>query len=272
PPPRDIREEARRAGVRMRSFTEFQGLLDLRSYVAAQTMRLVDDRHYPPHLYVPQRFSELDRMDQPIRSGLVEELMSQVGSEHGRFILVLGDFGRGKTFALREVARRIPEELPHLTPILIDLRTLDKAHSIDGLVAAHFADHEERTIDLGAFQYMLRQGRIVLLFDGFDELVTRTTYERATDHLDTLLAAAVDNAKIVVTSRTQHFQSHGQVFTALGERVGILPQRRVLSIEEFTLDQIRAYLVNHYRDEAAAAERLRLISSVENLIELSHNP
>ncbi|HET8662591.1 MAG TPA: TIR domain-containing protein [Micromonosporaceae bacterium] len=271
-PSRQIREEARRAGVRMRSFTEFQGLLDLRSYVAAQTARLVEDRRYLPHLYVPQRFSEVDRVDRPVRAGLVEELLSQVSAEHGRFILVLGDFGRGKTFALREVARRIPEELPHLTPILFDLRALDKAHSIDGLVAAHFADHEERSIDLGAFHYMLRQGRIVLLFDGFDELVTRTTYERATDHLDTLLSAAVEHAKIVVTSRTQHFQSHGQVLTALGERVGLLPQRRVLSVEEFTPEQIRAYLVNHYRDEAAADDRLRLISSVKNLIELSHNP
>src|SRR5262249_2071296 len=146
----EIREEARRAGVRMRSFTEFQGLLDLRSYVAGQTARLVADRQYPPHLYVPQRFSELDRVDQPVRAGLVEELLRQLSTEHGRSILLLGDFGRGKTFALREVARRIPEELPHLTPILIELRALDKAHSIDGLVAAHLADHEERNIDLGA--------------------------------------------------------------------------------------------------------------------------
>lgn len=273
PPPREVRDEARRAGVRMRSFTEFQGLLDLRSYVAGQTARLAADRQYPPHLYVPQRFRELDRVDQPIRAGLVEELLRLLGAEHGRFILLLGDFGRGKTFALREVARKIPDELPHLTPVLIELRALDKAHSIDGLVAAHLADHEERNIDLAAFQYMLRQGRIVLLFDGFDELVTRTTYERAADHLETLLSAATDQAKIVVSSRTQHFQSHAQVLTALGERVGLLPQRRVLTIEEFTPDQIRAYLVNHYRGrEQAADERLRLISSVQNLIELSHNP
>jgi WD40 repeat protein len=273
PPPRQMREEARRAGVRLRSFVEFQGLIDLRSYVAEQTVRLGGDKQYPPDLYVPQRFSQLDRAEEPIRSGLVEELLQQLNSDYGRFILLLGDFGRGKTFALREVARRIPIELPHLTPVLIELRTLDKAHSIEGLVAAHLADHDERNIDLRAFQYMLRQGRIVLLFDGFDELVTRTTYDRAADHLDTLLGAAVDSAKIVVTSRTQHFQSRAQVLTKLGERVGLLPQRRVLNIEEFTPEQIREYLVNHYGgDEARATVRLRLISGVENLIELSHNP
>ena len=78
---------------------------------------------------------------------------------------------------------------------------------MDGLVAAHLANHGEDFIDLKAFRYMLRQGRIVLLFDGFDELVTRVSYERAADHLDTLIQAAEGNAKIVVASRTQHLRS-----------------------------------------------------------------
>ena len=72
----------------------------------------------------------------------------------------------------------------------MELRALDKAHSVDGLVAAHLANHGEQVIDLKAFRYMLRQGRIVLLFDGFDELVARVTYDRAADHLETLLQAA----------------------------------------------------------------------------------
>ena len=58
---------------------------------------------------------------------------------------MLGDFGHGQDFRLRELARRIPVELPHLTPILIELRALDKAHSVDGLVAAHLANHGEES-------------------------------------------------------------------------------------------------------------------------------
>ena len=158
-------------------------------------------------------------------------------------------------------------------PILIDLRALDKAHTVDGLVAAHLANYGEDFIDLKAFRYMLRQGRIVLLFDGFDELVTRVSYERAADHLETLLQAAEGSAKIVVASRTQHFRSHEQVLTALGERLGALPSRRVLSIEDFTPAQIRAYLVNRYDgDEQAADERLRLLRGIQDLLGLSTNP
>ncbi|MCP2359370.1 WD40 repeat protein [Nonomuraea thailandensis] len=272
PAPRSLRDDLMRVGVRLRSFTEFQGLLDLSGYVAEQTAGLTSDRRYPPALYVPQRYRELDRPGGQVRHGLTDELMRLLAADHGRFVLLLGGFGHGKTFALRELARRVPTELPHLTPILIELRDLDKAHSVDELVAAHLAGHGEEVIDLKAFRYLLRQGRIVLLFDGFDELVTRLTYDRAADHLATLLAAAEDKAKIVVAGRTQHFTSHSQVLTSLGEMVGVLPQRRVLSVEDFTPGQIRAYLANRFGGGEEAGARMALMEEIEDLPALAQNP
>ncbi|MEU1374269.1 TIR domain-containing protein [Streptomyces triculaminicus] len=272
PPERALRERARRRGVLVRSFTAFQGLLDLRGYVAGQTERLTGDPQYQPSLYLPQRYRELERPGGVERDGLVDDVLRLLDADHGRFLLLLGDFGHGKTFALREIARRIPEELPHLVPVLIQLNALDKAHTLDGLVAAHLAGHGVDTIDLRAFRYMLRQGRIVLLFDGFDELVNQVSYDRAADHLQVLLDAAVDSAKIIVSSRTQHFRSQAQVLTALGERVGLLPQRRVLAVQEFTPRQIRSYLVNRYGDEHAADRRMRLLEGIPDLLALCRNP
>ena len=272
-PPWSLREEALRLGVRLRSLAEFQGLLDLSEYLTGQTGRLARDPLYQPDLYVPQRFCDLTGQDRAVRGGLVEEMQRLLADDDGRFILLLGDFGCGKTFALRELARRMPAELPHLAPILIELRKLDKAHSVEGLVGAHLANHRHEQINLRAFRYMLRQGRIVLLFDGFDELATRVTYERAAEHLSTLLAAVQDKAKVVVASRTQHFQTHTQVLTALGERVGLFPQRRVLSVAGFTPDQIESYLVGRYAgDERAAASRMTLIEGVQDILGLSRNP
>lgn len=275
-PAQALREEALRRRVRLRSFIEFQGLLDLSDYLGRQTTLLRTDPRYPPDLYVSQRFRELRELHgsgQAIRDDLADELMRLVTSDYARFVLLLGDFGRGKTFVLREVARRIAETTPHLIPMLIELRGLDKAHSVHGLVAAHLANNGEGLIDLKAFDYMLREGRIVLLFDGFDELVTRLTYDRATEHLDTLLEAVQDRAKIIVTSRTQHFKSDTQVLTALGERVGALPDRWIFSVEDFTPHQIREYLVKCYGgDQSKADTRLRMIQNIQDLLGLSQNP
>ncbi|OEU91669.1 hypothetical protein DB35_08955 [Streptomyces abyssalis] len=271
-PERPLRERASRRGIRVRSFLEFQGLLDLRAYVDAQTARLAADDRYPPGLYLPGRYRDAERPDGEERDGLVENMLELLAADHGRFVLLLGDFGHGKTFALRELARRIPEQLPHLTPLLIPLNTLDRAHSLEGLVAAHLAGHGVDTIDLRALRYMLGQGRVVLLFDGFDELVNRVSYDRAADHLQVLLDASVDNAKIVVSSRTQHFKSQAQILTALGERVGMLPRRRVLSLEGFVPAQIRSYLLNRYGDEDVADRRFRLLQNIPDLLELCANP
>lgn len=272
PPENALRERAGRRGIRVRSFLEFQGLLDLRAYVTAQTARLGNDERYAPDLYLPQRYRDAERPDGDEREDLVETMLQLLESDHGRFMLLLGDFGHGKTFALRELARRIPERLPHLTPLLIPLNTLDRAHSLEGLVAAHLAGHDVDTIDLRALRYMLGQGRVVLLFDGFDELVNRVSYDRAADHLQVLLNAAVDNAKIVVSSRTQHFKSQDQILTALGERVGLLPQRRLFTLEGFVPDQIRAYLVGRYGDQDTAERRFHLLRNIPDLLALCANP
>ncbi len=273
PPGRGLREEAQRRGVRLCSLLEFQGLLDLRSYVAGQTQMLANDPAYRPDLYVPQRYHHLAGPDQEAHEDLVGELLRTVSAEDGRFTLVLAEFGRGKTFALRELARRIPSALPHLIPIFIELRALDKAQSVDGLVAAHLAGRGEDTIDLRAFRYMLQHGQLVLIFDGFDELVARVSYERAGDHLDTLLQAAQGNAKVVVASRTQHFKTHSQVLTALGERVGLLPQRRLIGIEDFDSDQISAFLLKRYKGDAQAARtRVDQMRRVQDLHGLASNP
>ncbi|HET9173214.1 MAG TPA: TIR domain-containing protein [Actinospica sp.] len=272
PPEPRVEDEANRRRVRLRSIDDFRGLIDLRPFVERQTDRLEADRDYTPRHYVPQRFRDLSASATKVDRDLAEHLVSRLRRDEGGFTLVLGDFGAGKTFALREIARRLAE-FPDLIPLYIELRALDKAHTVEGLVSSHLANYRHRQIDLDAFQNLLRAGRIVLLFDGFDELVTRVTYDRAADHLRRLMAAAEGRAKIVVASRTQHFKSGQQVFTALGEQVGRGSARRMLTIEPFDTDQIRSYLTRHYDEDATKAQdRIDAMRKINDLTALSANP
>ncbi len=274
---------ARRRGVLIRSLPEFQRLWDPRRYLIRQAERLESDLLYPPWLYVSQRYVRLDRADrhnpdQPAEpdepdDDVFDAMVNWLDAESARLILVLANFGHGKTFLLRELARRLPRILPNLVPVFIELRALEKNHSLDALLAQHLAVAGEEHIDIPAVRRMLERGQVVLLFDGFDELALQVTYDRAAEHLRTILSAVQGRAKIVLSSRTQHFASDDQWRTELGDEVHLVAGSRLVLLEDFADSQIRDFLVRLYRGDTAAADaRLELIRDIKDLLGLSRNP
>ncbi|MDQ1293216.1 MAG: hypothetical protein QG608_1097, partial [Actinomycetota bacterium] len=265
-----LMERARLAGVRLRSFVDYQGLLDLRPLIERQAGQLFGDRVYPAALYVPQRYRSVDG---EVAEGLLQRVTGWLGHDTARFVMVLGDFGRGKTVLLRQLARTLPTELPGVLPVLVELRSLEKAPSLDELLGQHLIRNGVEDVNPRKLQYMIRSGRLALLFDGFDELELRVGYDNAADYLQVLLRSVTDRAKVVLTSRTQHFRSTEQVRTALGDRVAGLGASRVVILEDFSRHQILRFLTNRYGgDEEAAIRRYRLLGEVEDLLGLSRNP
>jgi hypothetical protein len=123
------------------------------------------------------------------------------------------------------------------------------------------------------FRYMLEQGRIALFFDGFDELALRVAYDQAMEHFTTLLQASTGAAKVVLTSRRQHFLSENQVKTALAQQVESVSGHRLAILQPFEREQVYSFLVNFFeRDESKAEARLDLIDRVKDLLGLSSNP
>ncbi len=262
---------AQRRGVRLRSFVEYQGLLDLRPLTQRQAQRLAADPVYPEELYVPQRFS-LAGQDE-VQDHVLERVVEWLGHEQARFVMVLGDFGRGKSFLLRQLSRKLPEHLPGLLPVLVELRSLEKAPTLDELLAQHLVREGVEAVDVVKLRYMISSGRLALLFDGFDELELRVGYDNAADYLGTLLHAVTDRAKVVLTSRTQHFRSTDQVLTALGQQVSALTASRGVVLADFGDDQIRDFLTRHYQgDVERAAKRFALLGEINDLLGLSKNP
>jgi WD40 repeat protein len=274
PAPGDLAQAAWKRGVVLTSFGEYQRLCDFGPYLAKQTSRLDSDLVYPPALYVdqPARWSLAGGREEQTTEAALATLWDMLDAPHPRFALVLGDFGAGKTFLLHELARRMAKDKHPLTPVLVEMSKLDKQPTIRGLLASHFANADVGRMDINAFQYLLAEGRIALLFDGFDELALRLTYDRALEHFETVVEAAKGNAKVVVTSRTQHFLTDQQVRLALATKAEQVPGYRLFQLEKFGEKQIRRFLGNLIAAPEEAEERYRLLDEVKDLLGLSENP
>ncbi|SNQ51524.1 conserved hypothetical protein [Frankia canadensis] len=298
-----LRRWARRQlGVTLLSLAELEGRWDPRSYLIRQTRRLEENPDYPPRLYVPPRYVLLDDAPRtPPRDDAFSAVINWLDDEDARLLLVLADFGHGKSFLLRELARVLPVELPRVVPMLVELRALEKSHNVEDLIALHLSKVGEPNANVPAVLRMLHRGRVVLLFDGFDELAQRVTFDRAAEHLRMILKAVTGRAKVVLTSRTQHFASDDQWRTALGQEVHQLAASRLVRLVDFDEEQIREYLVHLFeladatggreRDTGQASsradtadatrrqrarhladDRLRLIHDIRDLLGLSANP
>ncbi|MEM9463593.1 MAG: pentapeptide repeat-containing protein [Myxococcota bacterium] len=276
PAPPPLVARARAAGVWLRSYEQHCGLIDFRRYQEQLAQRLAGDRVYPPDKYVGQRMVEHLGRQHLRHDDALEAVRSWLSDEHGRFVLVLGSFGTGKTFLLRRLAQQLAAEHGATVPILVEMRNLEKGLRLEQLLAQHFALHEVEDYSPARFGRMLEDGRVVLLFDGFDELVVRSTYARAAEHFDTIVSAARGRAKVVVTSRRQHFLSDHQAKEAvrqvLMQQVEAVPGHRVVTLLPFENDQIERFLAGHLGDVAKARARMRLIEDVRDLCGLSANP
>lgn len=262
--------------VTLRSLVELQGLVDFRALRNWQRERIAEDTRYREPLYVPQRVrlgTPHPGPDDDPRSALevVHDLVAASGDEP-RLALVLAPFGTGKTFLIRQLARQLEREWTEgaRVPLWIELRHLEKASSFEALLAAHLSRAGQRRIDHEQLAYMRREGRVVLLFDGFDELVLRVSYDRATEHLETLAAAADGRARVVVTSRTEHFLRTRDAEGALLRKIRDVSGLSVLHIQEFSTAEAESYLCLRMGD--AGAKRFERLRNIPNLLDLARTP
>ncbi len=201
-------------------------------------------------------------------------------------LCVLGDFGAGKTTFCRRLGAVLADgERPDAPlPLFVDLRTAGStALTIDGLLRHALDQAKLDQSRLDPWRYRLQQGSLVLLVDGFDELLGYTDPARMQGLLEELQQAAIAG-RVLVTSRSSYFRSDRDAALALRGRHSLsmrsstalwnqLTSRSEVSVTAlevlpFTDAQIHAYLARRFgadRVEAILA-RLRALHPVDDLL------
>ncbi len=214
--------------------------------------------------------------------GYIDQWLDDPTKEH---ISILGEFGTGKTwFALHYAwtqlqkyhqAKKRGTLRPRL-PIVIPLRDYAKAVSVESLFSEFFfRKHQIPIPHYSAFEQLNRAGKLLLIFDGFDEMAARVDRQQMINNFWELAKVVVPGAKIILTCRTEHFPEakegrallNSELQASTASLTGEKPQFEVLELEKFTDDQIRQVL--SFQAQSATVEK---IIANPQLLDLARRP
>ena len=182
---------------------------------------------------------------------LEEHLDAWLSDPTQRQIALLGDYGQGKsTSALAYAYRELMRERPARVPVLIELRGLAPGSlaplQLLGAWSARYNINPRSLIRLHI------AGRLLLMFEGFDEMALVGDEEIRIDHFRTLWAFCYPQSKVLITGRPNFFFDEEEKTRALGihqPNTG-RPYCQPFRLKEFDLKHIRQALRAHDRTQS----------------------
>jgi predicted NACHT family NTPase len=267
---------------------DFSGYLD---WLEEEVKRRDIEKKYVPLACTKEEFdpvtksrlavSRYDERDGWI-DGYIDLWLDDPAKEH---ISILGEFGTGKTwFAFHYAwttlqryrdAQKRGLERPRL-PLVIPLRDYAKAVSVESLFSEFFfRKHKLPIPHYEAFEQLNRMGKLLLIFDGFDEMAAKVDRQAMINNFWELAKVVVPGAKVILTCRTEHFPEaqegrallNAELQASTAALTGETPQFEVLELEKFNDEQIRQVLSL----QAAPATVEQVISNPQ-LLDLARRP
>jgi len=203
-------------------------------------------------------------------------------------ISILGDYGTGKTsfchqYAAKLGRRWLADPDRNRIPILISLRDYAKAMNLEQLVTDFLVNRYSIQAGYEAFRRFNADGRLVLLFDGFDEMAQKVDYQTTVDNFEELARAVEEHSKVVLTCRTPYFRTsreaeellRGQT-SEVSQTLEVLidlrdrPNFEIVHLLPFDQKDIQAMLRARFPDEWEYY--WQRIESTYNLAELAQRP
>ncbi|MCX7837899.1 MAG: TIR domain-containing protein, partial [Anaerolineae bacterium] len=215
-------------------------------------------------------------------------LSKWLGDNRTNLLVVLGDLGTGKSTLVRFLAYHLAKSfradpLRHPAPVLIPLREVRKEISLEGIVISHFARRGLPAINFPRLEHLVRLGKIIILFDAFDEMADRVRWDVTKSNFTELRRAAEDQGKVILTCRTHYFKDRTEQVKLIGEGPRLseietelyreLRQQsgaEVVYLQEFDDAKIQAYL--RKARPHTAQEDWSKIQNIYNLRDLATRP
>ncbi|MBS4083717.1 MAG: NACHT domain-containing protein [Rhizobiales bacterium] len=172
-----------------------------------------------------------------------------------RIMLITGGPGAGKSVLALSLAREVyasfqrnPSVYP--APFIVWFSS-DRIADLEELIGLTLQDAGITDLTVDSVRYLMAQGRLLLILDGFDE-VSRALAHRAEETIDKLSLEINrrTNGRLILTSRPA-FLLHEKIFSELTTACEEdKPERR--SIEPYSNDQQHEWIIQNAPDEPSA--------------------
>jgi HEAT repeat protein len=280
---KEIKAQSQRDEIELVTISELEtSVIDFRIYIRDLIQRLENDASLE-YFVEPNLRREYLTLSRPAH-GLIQEWLADPLSNQ---MTILGDYGTGKTTLLKHLALSMAQRYQQealeggaraRVPIFIDLRDYTHAISLKQIVLDLLDTYSIRAASYAAFEHVSRDGQLLLILDGFDEMASRGNYKVTLRNFREMNKSAIGRAKIILSCRTHYFTTHrdvqkfhGQVytdtfmpqsFTDLYREIATRPNFLITHLMEFEPNHVERYLRHR------CGERW---SSVQSFIELTYN-
>ncbi|HKU77809.1 MAG TPA: pentapeptide repeat-containing protein [Pyrinomonadaceae bacterium] len=210
-----------------------------------------------------------------------------MGDTDGEHLSLLGEFGTGKSwfafkYAHDMVARYREAQKDGLArprvPLVIRLREYARGFKDVGALLTDFVFREHQ-INIGSFavlETLNRMGRLLFIFDGFDEMAARVDQQKMVDNFWSLASVLGPGSKAILTCRTEYFQFAKQAREVLSGNLRGSSMKELLETARFQVATLQMFDEERLRTVLSRrSDDQKLIDAVmsnQRLIDLGRRP
>jgi uncharacterized protein YjbI with pentapeptide repeats/uncharacterized protein (DUF1778 family) len=233
---------------------------------------LLSDNFIPPRA--------LQESTGEVKTQLISHLTEEWAQGDGlRFVVIHAPAGFGKSMFSHQLAKALARsyashkewEKPPL-PFLIAFGNFRRgASAFNGLVMDRLQRDGIPRLTGDGFKELVRQRRINLILDGFDEMI-ESNAEIARSNIQDFVQNAGPQARIVLTSRSTFFKTRGDVEEQLGSLSLNMDEIEVLELLKFTDEQINQYVFKAIPNHQSAEKIARRVRDGAEFSDFAKSP
>ena len=199
-------------------------------------------------------------------NSLVQSIVKQINEHEGPLLTIIeAAAGYGKTCTAFEILNEFIAVSNNKLPFFTELSRDRKATIFKHILAFEIEEQFSNRVDSNVVIEQIKKGRIPLIIDGFDELISKdfsfssNQFEQVESMLSTIVDLLTDNAKIIITSRKT------AIFNSEEFHNWMLDRNVTYSLSKITISEPSV-------SDWLSSERLEIIHSNNFPVEQISNP